>query len=426
MLKRNREELRKNGSLEKNRGGGRLLILKRQRKILTLLYDAAGRLRRADAANEEEAVLDHIYIGKVKRVADHIGAAFVEFAPDTMCFLPLRECRAPILTNRSYDGRILAGDEIVIQIVSEKQKSKEASASTSLSFPGKYLVLTTGRLQTGYSPRLPQAVKAHLKEYLSSHAAFAGAGKEFGLICRTNIRELTDFSILETELALLRREAEAVMEKAPHRTCFSLLRKAPAAYLKSLQDYYTSDYEKIMTDEPDIYREVKDWLTQYQPSDLDKLVFYEDSLLSLSGLYSVEARLSEALSRKVWLQSGGYLVIDRTEALTCIDVNSGKYVGKKKGEDAWFLINEEAAREIGHQLLLRNISGIIIIDFISMRGEEWNRKLLETLREVLAGDPMKADVVDMTPLGLVEVTRKKEKKSLWEQLNTTDTVRTEL
>ena len=425
MLKRNREELQNNGSLEKARGGSRLLILKWQEKTLTLLYDADGRLVRADADGGGQAVLDHIFIGKVKQVANNIGAAFVEFAPDTMCFLPLRECRAPILTNRSYDVRILAGDEIVIQIVSEKQKAKEACASTSLSFPGKYLVLTTGRLQVGYSPRLPEPGKRRLKEYMAGNRDFARAGKDFGLIFRTNCRELTDLSILEKELAALRREADAVMEKAPHRTCFSLLKKAPAAYLKNLQDYYTSDYEKIMTDDADIYEEVRTWLTQYQPADLEKLVFYQDALLPLGRLYSVEARLTQALNRKVWLKSGGYLVIDRTEALTCIDVNSGKYTGKKSGEEAWFLINREAAREIGHQLLLRNISGIIIIDFISMRSEEKNGKLLDTLREVLAGDPMKATVVDMTPLGLVEVTRRKEKKSLWEQLNATDAVRTD-
>lgn len=132
----------------------------------------------------------------------------------------------------------------------------------------------------------------------------------------------------------------------------------------------------------------------------------------------MEARLSEALERRVWLKSGGYLVFDRTEALTCIDVNSGKYVGKKNAEETYFEINMEAAREIGHQLLLRNISGIIIIDFINMQTEERRRLLMEALRSIVSGDPMKTVVVDMTPLGLVEVTRKKEKKSLWEQLHT--------
>ena len=149
---------------------------------------------------------------------------------------------------------------------------------------------------------------------------------------------------------------------------------------------------------------------------MDKLVFYEDALLPLYKLYSVEARLSEALDRKVWLKSGGYLVIDRTEALTCIDVNSGKYVGKKSGDESYFHINLEAAEEIAVQLRLRNLSGIIIIDFINMKAKEKNRQLMNSLKKFLDKDPVRTSVVDMTPLGLVEVTRKKEKKSLWEQL----------
>ena len=133
--------------------GGRLLILKREGKILTLLYSDNNRLLQADAWEPETSVLDNIYIGKVKHVVRNIDAAFVEFAPDMLCFLPLKGCKNPILTNRVYDGRILAEDEILLQIVTEKQKAKEASASASLSFAGKYLVLTTGRLQVGYSSR---------------------------------------------------------------------------------------------------------------------------------------------------------------------------------------------------------------------------------------------------------------------------------
>ena len=116
------------------------------------------------------------------------------------------------------------------------------------------------------------------------------------------------------------------------------------------------------------------------------------------------------------MKSGGYLVIDRTEALTCIDVNSGKYVGKKSGDESYFHINLEAAEEIAVQLRLRNLSGIIIIDFINMKAKEKNRQLMNSLKKFLDKDPVRTSVVDMTPLGLVEVTRKKEKKSLWEQL----------
>ncbi len=398
-----------------NGAQGRVLLVKRDDKIWSLLY-AGNRLLRADACSADAEVLDNIYVGKVKNVKANINAAFVEFTSGRLCFLPLKDCKTPILTNRCYDGRILAGDEIVVQIVSEGQKTKEAGASANLSFAGKYLVLTTGRLQIGYSSRLTQKEKDRLKALLRENPVFSRIGTAYGVVFRTNCRELSDFSALESELGRLQEEADALLRKAYFRTCFSLLRKAPPSYLKSLQDYDAACYEKILTDERFVWEEVKAWLAMYQPADLHKLVFYEDDLVSLRSLYSVEARLQEALERKVWLKSGGYLVIDRTEALTCIDVNSGKYTGKKSKEESFLQINMEAAQEIGHQLLLRNISGIIIIDFINMKEKSRNHALMDALRDILADDPMRAAVVDMTPLGLVEVTRKKEKKPLWEQL----------
>lgn len=394
---------------------GRVLLVKRQEKILTLLYNE-NRLVRANAYCPKEDVLDNIYIGKVKNVVQNIQAAFVEFSPGQLCFLSLLEAKKPIIVNRSYDGRIVAGDEIVIQITAEKQKAKEASADTNLSFTGKYLVLSTGKRQLGYSPRLSSVQKEQLKVFVQNNPCFARAGIDYGLVFRTNIGELKDFSILEQELQVLEQELQTVLQTAGCRTCYSCLRKSPPVYLKSLKDFYSKDYEKIITDDAMLYEEAKQYLMKHQRDDLEKLSFYEDALLPLSKLYSVESRLAEALNRKVWMKSGGYLVIDKTEALTCIDVNSGKAIGKKSKSETCFQINMEAAREIAIQLKLRNISGIIIIDFINMDKESQNKALIKHLKEILSEDSVKTVVVDMTPLGLVEVTRKKEKKSLWEQL----------
>ena len=395
--------------------GGRVLLVKRQEKILTLLY-RGNRLVRANAFRPEEAVLDNIYIGKVKNIVQNIQAAFVEYTPGKLCFLSLKECKNPIISNRRYDGRIVAGDEIVLQITSESQKTKEAGADTNLSFPGKYLVLTLGKMQIGYSSRLSFETKECLKNLLQKSEAFTKAGKDYGIIFRTNVEELEDLSVLEEELLQLEQEMHSVLKTANCRTCYSCLRKALPEYLKCLQDFYSGDYEKILTDDAVLYEEAKEYLAIHQKEDLEKLTFYEDALLPLSKLYSVESRLSEALDRKVWIKSGGYLVIDRTEALTCIDVNTGKFSGKKSKAETYFQINMEAAEEIGIQLKLRNLSGIIIIDFINMEKNESNKTLMKHLKEVLSKDSVKTTVVDMTPLGLVEVTRKKEKKSLWEQL----------
>ena len=400
---------------ERKQKDGRVLLLEREGKILTLLFHG-NRLYRADACDPKGVLLNNIYIGKVKNVVHNIQAAFVEFTPGMLCFLPLKELDRPLLTNRKFDGRLVAGDEIVLQIRSEAQKTKEAGASCHLSFPGKYIVLTSGKRHIGYSSRLSETDRKRLREFAEGCSSFLEAEKEYGVMFRTSAGELEDFSLLEKELLRLKEEGDILQKYAMHRTCFSLLKKAPVLWLKNLQDYDSLAYEKILTAHPGIYREAKEYLEKYQPEEVDKLVFYEDALLPLYKLYSVEARLSEALDRKVWLKSGGYLVIDRTEALTCIDVNSGKYVGKKSGDESYFHINLEAAEEIAVQLRLRNLSGIIIIDFINMKAKEKNRQLMNSLKKFLDKDPVRTSVVDMTPLGLVEVTRKKEKKSLWEQL----------
>lgn len=156
------------------------------------------------------------------------------------------------------------------------------------------------------------------------------------------------------------------------------------------------------------------YLDKNQKADLEKLQFYQDPLLPLIKLYKLEAALEEALERRVWLKSGGYLVIEPTEALTVVDVNTGKYSGKKNAEDTILKINLEAAAGTARQLCLRNLSGIIIVDFIDMAREEHKQQLLTALEEELKKDPVKTVLVDMTKLGLVEITRKKVRKPLHE------------
>lgn len=399
-----------------DKGDGRVLLLKWGEKVLTLLYDG-NRLMRASASVPEEDVLGNIYIGKVKNVAEGIQAAFVEYMPGKLCFLPLKGGITPVVTNRKYNGRIVAGDEVAVQICADSQKEKEARARADLSFTGKYVTLIAGRKQVVFPPGLPEKLKERLKAFTGRSALFAQTEKEYGIRFEESVRSLTDLSLLEEELEIRKAEADRVYRTIFHRTCFSLLRKSPAVWLENLREYDDADYAKILTDDSAIFEETREYLTQYQPSGLQKLVFYEDDMLPLHKLYSVESRLTQALERKVWLKSGAYLVIEKTEAMTCIDVNSGKYTGKKEKEETFFRINVEAAQEIGRQLRLRNISGIVMIDFISMKDAGYNKKLMDRLREIVCGDPVRTTVVDMTPLGLVEVTRKKEKKSLWEQLN---------
>ena len=171
-----------------------------------------------------------------------------------------------------------------------------------------------------------------------------------------------------------------------------------------------------------MYEKVQTYLEGFQPEDLDKLTFYQDKLQPLYKKYPVEASIDEALRERIWLKSGGYLVIQMTEALTSIDVNTGKYDGKKQSEETFLKINLEAAKEAARQMRLRNLAGIIIIDFINMKKEENNECLLSEMRKFLRQDPVLTVLVDMTPLGLVEITRKRTRKTVAEQMKALESV----
>ena len=219
------------------------------------------------------------------------------------------------------------------------------------------------------------------------------------------------------EIRALRARMEAVLSLAPMRTCFSLLEQAKPPHVQELLDMDVSRLECIVTDSAECFTQMERWMKEEQQEELSRLSFYSDSL-PLVKLYSLESVLKEALGKRVWLKSGGYLVIEPTEALTVVDVNTGKYTGKKNVEDTIFKINTEAAIETARQLRLRNLSGIIIVDFIDMASEENRERLLAILDGELKKDPIKTVLVEMTRLGLVEITRKKVRKPLYEAAGT--------
>lgn len=205
-----------------------------------------------------------------------------------------------------------------------------------------------------------------------------------------------------------------LLKTASTRTCFSCLLAAPSPWESILHDLAEpGEYTEIVTDDPKLYRLLADYCPVRLPGKALRL--YKDGDLSLSSLYSLETKLEPALKPKVWLKSGGYLIIESTEALTVIDVNSGKSETGKGGE-ALRRINYEAAEEIALQLRLRNLSGIILVDFINMKDKESGQELLEYLRSLVHDHKVKTSVVDITPLGLVEITRKKQSRPLAEQV----------
>lgn len=370
-----------------------------------------------------------IHIGKIKNIALNIDACFVEIADGEICFLPLKKAAAPFLTNRIYDGRLLEGDELLVQIERDAQKNKQASVTTNISLSNDYFAVVLGAPKLGFSSRLGKANKEALISLftekgllcdgcLTQQEAYSGL-PQIGAIARTRLGEDAmiedDAETVSDLFNQLTKEMYDLLRIARTRSCYTCLRQAPSPWEAALHGMaYPDEYREIVTDDPDLYRELEAYCALHMPDKEFRL--YQDKDFSLSKLYALESRLDAALKPKVWLKSGGYLVIEPTEALTVIDVNSGKNETGKDAVCALRRLNFEAAEEIAVQLRLRNLSGIILVDFINM-SEESGRELLHHLRELVRADRVRTTVVDITPLGLVEITRKKTFPPLAEQVN---------
>lgn len=391
------------------------LTWKNRHYLATSFYHQKQLMEVSLESLDEQNILGNIYVGRVKDIVKNLNAAFIEIAPGIPCYYDLDGLNNPLYVKKINSPRMVQGDEVVVQVVRESSGSKPPRVSTDLNFSGKYLALTSGKHSLGISRKLDAETKKRLKESLDFTE-----DSDFGIIVRTNAAHASMEQITE-EYHKLEHEYLTLKQTAIHRTTFSCLKKELPEYLHILQDMKEDQLDDIITDDKEIYDQVRQYLSQF-PQQNYMLRFYEDPLLELNKLYSLESRLEAALRERVWLKSGGYLVIQPTEALTVIDVNSGKSIAKKKVQEHYLKINLEAAKEIAFQLRLRNLSGIIIVDFIDMKSEENNELLLKTLRTCVCTDSVPVQIVDMTKLHLVEITRKKIKKSLAEQLNNAESL----
>ena len=352
-----------------------------------------------------------IYIGKIQKIVKNIQAAFVEIAADTICYLPLNELDSPKKE----------GDQILVQIIQEAAKTKQATVSTNLSLSGKYSVVSIGGKKLHFSKKLHSGIKSKLIQYFQDETIMDEQSnlifmeQDFSVIVRTNAIELNSYEILKEEILELTKQLANIIQVASHRTLYSVVYRVMEPYLKTIQDSYGSEYGEIITDDMEIYDSIRDFLSSNE-TDSVKLSYYKDTQLSLNSLYSLDTKLREISQKKVWMKSGAYLLIEPTETLTVIDVNTGKYVGKGTKEETFFKINMEACHEICRQIRLRNLSGIILIDFINMTDEEHEKELMHTLKVRLKNDPITTTVIDITALGLVELTRKRTTKSIYEQM----------
>lgn len=345
--------------------------------------------------------MDKIFVGKITNILPNLKAAFVEYKKGVCGFLPLTKEE---LASCKCEMRL------PVQVVKDAVKTKEAVLSTELSLTGTYCIITSKPGGITFSKKIPAPLKDELFHFCAD-----GIEKEMTCIIRTNAASLEkeDYPLLKAEILKLKEKLQKFLKNASSRTIYSQLYEGPSFVEKQLSKIDFQKVSKIVTDS----REEFDQISQTIPSGLSEhLKFYEDVSFPLPALYGLRGKLHEAVSRTVWLKSGGYLVIEPTEALTVIDVNSGKNLKKISKRELASMTNREAAEAIPYILTSRNITGIVIVDFISTDSKTEDAKLLKLLRSHTAMDHVKTDVVDITPLGLVEITRQKRDIPLKDQL----------
>ena len=362
------------------------------------------------ASKDKESILGNIYIGKVQKIASHLGAAFIDIQPNFSCYYPLPKNKAAYITSTPKRDILKAGDELLVQVSTEALKEKNPTVTSHLNIAGQYVVLTFGKKGVGVSTKLDVEKRTHLKELIMPYAP-----DDSGLVIRTNAAFVSEAELI-ADVKQVIKHWEAIRHLGDSRICYSLIEAAKPNYVQLLDNIKSDNLAEIITDDENIFQYLQNYLNDTQADYANKLRYYNDTMLSLAKLYSVESTLDTACKEKVWLKSGGFLIIQQTAAFVAIDVNSGKFQSKKDAARTYQRINLEAAVEIAIQLRLRNLSGIILIDFINMKLIEDQAILLEALQKYLRLDNTKAVVVDITPLHIVEVTRKKAKKSLAEQI----------
>lgn len=348
---------------------------------------------------DSESVVGNIYIGYVKDVVKNINAAFIEFGNDLKGYYSLND-NAPFFLNVKNNNKVCQGDKILVQVSGDKIKTKDYSLTSNINLTGKYCVLTVGNTNISISKKIQdKTTRNQLTRILDKYK-----NDEYGFIARTSAKDAKE-QMIEGEIIDLINQLEEIKNKAMHLKGKSIVKENESILTKECQEFIDKENGIVITDKKQIFDELS--------KNKINCNFY-DRDLPLFKCYSLEKHLMSGINKKVWLNSGAYLIIEPTEALTVIDVNTGKAELKSNKEETFYKINIEAAHEVARQLKIRNISGIIIVDFISMRNMENEQMLLNKMNEILKYDYSRCIAVDITKLGLMEITRKKGKKSLYE------------
>lgn len=357
----------------------------------------------------EESLVGNVYIGRIDNVIPNLQACFVEIGSEKKGYLYYGNRRA-VSDKEKNPARPKSGDTVIVQVEKDAVGTKGAVLTPNISFPGKFLVLIEEDGEIGISRKITD--KEERERIRRMAAGFLPQG--YGAVIRTNGEGKTEADF-QKEIGLLLEKAKIVAN--------GQFRKAPALLLrqsipveKAVRDFYSEDIDEFVVNSEEAYEHLLgtgDFNRENQPI----LQWYQEKLPIFEEFF-VESQSQKALDEKVWLKNGGFLVIQETEACVVIDVNSGKAAGRGDLEKAVLKTNLEAAQEVAKQLRLRNLSGIIIVDFIDMTSEENRNIVTKTLEKAVEKDRIKTVVVGMTELGLMQLTRKKIRPSLSKQMTT--------
>ncbi|WDV44679.1 Rne/Rng family ribonuclease [Clostridiaceae bacterium M8S5] len=367
---------------------------------------------------DTKRTLGNIYKGRVVNVLPGMQAAFVDIGLVKNAFLYVKDAVKSFDEDAKKDVDktliqqvVKVGQEIIVQVIKEPYGSKGARVTTEITFPGRYLVYMPNNDYVGISRKIiAEKERVRLKDIADE----LRNDEKFGLILRTVAENKTKEEI-QSDLEYLKLKYKRILREKNLGRPPKLIHEDLDVVERVVRDIFSYKTDKLVINNYSKYNDVLEEINIQSPVLSDKVEFF-DLAENIFEHYKIQSQIDASLDKKVWLENGGYLVIDETEALTVIDVNTGKYIGSSNLEDTVFQTNLEASKEIARQIRLRNIGGIIIIDFIDMYSEEDDNKVLEELEKNLKKDRIRTTVLGMTKLGLVEMTRKKTGKRLSSRL----------
>jgi len=367
----------------------------------------------------DNSMVGNIFKGKVVRIVPGMDAAFVDIGLEKSSFLYVGDIIIDDMmyeefedsgfytqVNERIEGVLEEGQELIVQVSREPIGQKGTRVTSKITLPGRFLVLMPGTEHIGVSRRIE--VEDERKRLASLLREICPKG--YGLIARTASEGKTKDDLL-SDLSFLERIWKSIQEKAKVVGAPTILHQDVGIIFRVIRDLHSHNLKRIVVDDITVFRRIQDFLKDYLPEESCEVIYFDEKD-PIFEVFGIEIEIAKLLQKKIWLKSGGYIVIDNTEALTVIDVNTGRYLGRKDLEDTILRTNLEAIKEIAYQIRLRNIGGIIVVDFIDMEKKESREIVFQALVEALKKDRIKTFAYPMSEIGVIQITRKRTRHNI--------------